>query len=681
MSDKRSNQPDGSDTLQGPAASKVRVILFSGGRGSQVLSEELIGNPRVDLTVAINGYDDGASTGDVRRFLGEALGPSDFRKNGSRLARALRSCAPELVELLDLRLPESHGPEAGRQSLAVLCGRGAADTDFDRALAARRQALPAASADALRDNLEAFLAEPGRSELRFGDCSLGNLVFAGCYLRCGRRFNPAIEAYCALLGLPPGLIENVSDGTNAHLVAIDRDRGLLAREAEIVDATRRNHVRDIFLLDHAPDAAECERLASGPEQELDAFLATHSVEVEPNSRLLDAIAAADLVIYAPGTQHSSLLPSYLTKGLGEAIARNLKAIKLLITNLQEDAEIPDLSAVELVERAVYYLKGRNQRAVPTPSLVTHYLINDPKRVEAGTPYLAPGPIETLEDPRLVRIANYEQGSTGRHNAERLLTPFIESFLERGRVPRVSVLLLDTDSLDKLGQTLLEALRGGLAEVAAEVAFFYASSDRFDDAFVASLPFRLENVTRPGETPAEGFLRTARSEAADYVLLFESSGMYRGEEIVNLVSLLGPRRLDAVWGSRRFSVRAIRESYRLRYRKNPVLGALSYVGSHLLSLSYLLLYGRYLADTLSGARAVRTRYLEGDVDLAHKLLNQQLLSRILGERGEIFETPVRFFSMSPDRVTRTTVWDGLVSLLRILGWRFQRRAAPPAGREG
>ena len=41
----------------------------------------------VSLTVAINGYDDGASTGEVRRFLGERLGPSDFRKNASRLAR------------------------------------------------------------------------------------------------------------------------------------------------------------------------------------------------------------------------------------------------------------------------------------------------------------------------------------------------------------------------------------------------------------------------------------------------------------------------------------------------------------------------------------------------------------------------------------------------------------------
>ena len=56
------------------------------------------------------------------------------------------------------------------------------------------------------------------------------------------------------------------------------------------------------------------------------------------SRDTGRIAEADLLIYAPGTQHSSLLPSYLTRGVGEAIEANLRAIKLLITNLREDAE-------------------------------------------------------------------------------------------------------------------------------------------------------------------------------------------------------------------------------------------------------------------------------------------------------------------------------------------------------
>src|SRR5262245_36660192 len=87
------------------ASGALGVVVFSGGRGSGALVRQLVARPGVSLTVAINGYDDGASTGAVRRFLGDSLGPSDFRKNASRLARALGSCDPALVDALDERLP------------------------------------------------------------------------------------------------------------------------------------------------------------------------------------------------------------------------------------------------------------------------------------------------------------------------------------------------------------------------------------------------------------------------------------------------------------------------------------------------------------------------------------------------------------------------------------------------
>ena len=83
----------------------VKVVLFSGGRGSSALAKQLVVQPNVTLSLLINGYDDGMSTGEVRRFLGDSLGPSDFRKNSTRMASILESAPTELVELLDLRLP------------------------------------------------------------------------------------------------------------------------------------------------------------------------------------------------------------------------------------------------------------------------------------------------------------------------------------------------------------------------------------------------------------------------------------------------------------------------------------------------------------------------------------------------------------------------------------------------
>jgi 2-phospho-L-lactate transferase/gluconeogenesis factor (CofD/UPF0052 family) len=649
----------------------LRVVLFSGGRGSGALTRQLVSNASVDLTVAINGYDDGASTGEVRRFLGDALGPSDFRKNASTLARTLRTCPSAALELLDARLPESYGLSdliALVETFDDLDTAAPADA-FQAAMVRSMVAIDPATRNALVARLRAFRDELRSTARPFvvSDCSVGNLVFAGGFLLCGRAFNRAIDDYCAVVGLPPGLVENVTDGTNAWLIALDADGRLLATEEEIVDATRPNRVREIYLVDRP--LTDTERAAlerAGPDA--GSVIAARRASVALNPRLALKIAAADLIIYAPGTQHSSLFPSYLTPQLADVIAGNLGALKVLVTNIESDAEITGSNAVDLIERAVYYLKNKGQSAIPTPFLITHSLLNDPARAESERPYVPLGPTEAIEDPRLVRIANYEDGLTGRHDAARLLAPFITSITGRHVRTRVAVLLHDGDSVNKIAQTMLEMVRGGIAGVAADVTVFYPGADAIDPHLAARLPFALHHLAS-GEA---AFADAARPGGFDFVLLFESSGMYRGEETVPLLTQLAGGRLDAVWGSRRLSLRDIEESYRFRYRRNLVGGALSKIGSHVLSLACLLLYGRYVTDTLSGVRAVRAAdALDPDVDLAGKDANQVLLARLLRRKAEVLETPVRFVPLSPERVKRTTALDGLRALATLVRHRFSR----------
>ena len=154
-------------------------------------------------------------------------------------------------------------------------------------------------------------------------------------------------------------------------------------------------------------------------------------------------------------------------------------------------------------------------------------------------------------------------------------------------------------------------------------------------------------------------------------------MYIGEDLVEVLSHLPSGRLDAVWGSRRLSVRDVAESMRLRYRHSPWLRIVSQAGSYALSLAYLALYGRYISDTLSGARALRMAYaLTADVDPQDKLLNQRLLSLLMRDRAEFLEVPVRFFALSPERVRRTTLGEGLRSLAMIAWWRLARAPLAP-----
>lgn len=645
-------------------------MLFSGGRGSGALAELLGADARIALTVAINGYDDGASTGEVRRFLGDALGPSDFRKNASRFARLRRTCPPALIDLVDRRLAAAATADDLRTLIAAL-DTGAA------------QAGPAADLDpavrgAVAVRLRRFDEEYQRAgrPIAFADASVGNFVFAGGFLGSGRRFNDAVDDYCALLGLPPGLIENVTDGTNAFLVALDEDDRLLGSEEEIVDATRRNRVREIFLIDRPLADDERSQLAAKPLDERRRLLESRETRPPLNPRLAARLADAQLIIYAPGTQHSSLFPSYLTPGLGRAIAGNLHAIKLLVTNIQTDAEITGRSAVELTDRAAFYLHDKGRATIPTPCLITHFLLNDPAGATAEQPYVPLGRLESLEDPRLVRIGNYEAGQSGRHDAAKVLAPFIDGFIARERsVQRVAVVLDETRSPGKVVQTILEMVRGGIEDLRIDLTVFHACEPDLEPTFRDSLPFPVRRVASATEAERDRVLRDALSNGGfDYVVLFDSSGMYNGEDVASLAAHLTLGRLDAVWGSRRLSVRDIQESYRLRYRHKTVLGAISAVGSHALSLQFLALYGRYVSDTLSGARAVRTSdVLAAECPLAHKLVNHYLLATLLRRRAAMLEIPVQFVAISPDQVRRTSVADGFGAFFIAIRERMRRPA--------
>ena len=64
----------------------------------------------------------------------------------------------------------------------------------------------------------------------------------------------------------------------------------------------------------------------------------------------------------------------------------------------------------------------------------------------------------------------------------------------------------------------------------------------------------------------------------------------------------------------------------------------------------------------------------DLDIGDRMLNQKLLSRLLTARAEILETPVRFYSMSPGQVRRTSIMEGVQALGTIVRERMR-----PAGR--
>jgi len=61
------------------------------------------------------------------------------------------------------------------------------------------------------------------------------------------------------------------------------------------------------------------------------------------SEVLEAIARADILVMAPGSLYSSLIPVFQVPGLAEAVRRNTRALKLLVSNLWVQAGETDRS--------------------------------------------------------------------------------------------------------------------------------------------------------------------------------------------------------------------------------------------------------------------------------------------------------------------------------------------------
>ena len=85
---------------------------------------------------------------------------------------------------------------------------------------------------------------------------------------------------------------------------------MLYSEAEIVELRSNVKIDRIYLLDNPPNKEFFDSLTFEEKN----YLEIHDSYVEITESASRAIKDSDIIIYAPGTQHSSLYPTYMLKG-------------------------------------------------------------------------------------------------------------------------------------------------------------------------------------------------------------------------------------------------------------------------------------------------------------------------------------------------------------------------------
>ncbi|BGP34134.1 hypothetical protein JCM10296v2_005949 [Rhodotorula toruloides] len=119
------------------------------------------------------------------------------------------------------------------------------------------------------------------------------------------------------------------------------------------------------------------------------YLSTHGLEIHPrpNSTFLQSLRDASILVYAPGSLYTSIIPCLALRPVGEVVARGNIAKKVLLLNAMDDRETPEYDAVDYVW-ALAETCGRSfadgQRCEPK-DVVTHlvHLRNGKVEVDEG----------------------------------------------------------------------------------------------------------------------------------------------------------------------------------------------------------------------------------------------------------------------------------------------------------
>src|SRR3954468_4317826 len=215
-----------------------RVVLFCGGSGAAQLVRMYAGMDRVDLTVLVNCYDDGLSTGALRRCIPGLLGPSDVRKNVRNSLRRDRADFAGLDHVLGLRFRDDReGSAVLADPLSVL-----RDARVTGSLTKRSRTSLADAAERFASYLQA-----DDRGLPLRDVALGNIVFAGLYLR-HRDFNESVRAFAEFANVRTRVL-NLTDGGDLRLVALT-DRGTVVPDESGISSLRPSEkLADVFVLD------------------------------------------------------------------------------------------------------------------------------------------------------------------------------------------------------------------------------------------------------------------------------------------------------------------------------------------------------------------------------------------------------------------------------------------------
>jgi 2-phospho-L-lactate transferase/gluconeogenesis factor (CofD/UPF0052 family) len=672
---------------------RINVVLFSGGSGTSSITEALRQHPQIHLQILINAYDDGHSTGRLRKFIPSMLGPSDVRKNINRLMPSTERCHVSLKRLSDHRLPVGIAREDALTLVNAFMNGDHAS--LPAKLATDYRQLSVAQAGEFRALLEAFVAyfheqEAVGNKFDFTDCALGNLLFAGCYLREGRDFNRTVTAFSRFYEVAPDALLNVTLGEDLFLVAEKEDGSVLLAEGDIVAAQSSAKITELYLIDEKVYRASIEN-AKEPAGGWLPLVKEGSRTPRMNPAAAQAIAEADVIVYGPGTQHSSLFPSYLTEGVGEAIAANSTADKIFVGNIVRDFDIQADDVNDLARKFMQAMSRRGELTIEWPQCVSHFFVQGTQAGGADAArYIPFDPAQFMFPVETVRVRDWE-AHEGRHEGgfvldelQQIVQSRIDIELQRIQhmVSIVVPMLNEAATIEEALKSLLLLNFQPLGMTKEIVVVDGGSTDGSKEMAESVRAVRVYQSKTAGRGAA---LRLGIEQSRGSVIaFFPADREYDTEELYGLISSMVQSGFRASFGTRAVKVHDLSEQLKSIYTGKRRLYLTSKYGGMMLSIVTLLLYNRYISDVLTSVKAFDARLLKKlRLSLNGRDLDAEICAKLGLLHEYVSEFPVNYHPRTRSQGKKITIADGLGTLMALVRLRFFSReftaaAAQPKG---
>jgi 2-phospho-L-lactate transferase/gluconeogenesis factor (CofD/UPF0052 family) len=660
--------------------SKINVVLFSGGSGTRSITEALLRHPQIALKILINAYDDGLSTGRLRRFIPGMLGPSDVRKNIGRIMPTVERSQKSLKAISDYRLP-------------VGCSRATALGILDKILLGEYISLPEPLGEAfprvanwqlseLKSFISSFLTYFHQQEalgrtFDFTDCALGNILFAGCYLLQDHDFNLTIRSFSEFYEVPPGMLVNVTMGENLFLVAEKENGVILLNEADIVGSQDASRIRELFLIDEETYFRHVEGAPEPPGGWKELLRAAHRVP-RLNPDAASALTDADVIIYGPGTQHSSLFPSYMTEGVAEAIAANTRADKVFLGNIHRDFDIQEDDASDIARKLMDAMSRKGQVPVEWNSVVSHFFVQGTDENTLSRAKYVPFDESRFQFPlETVKVRDWE-AQEGRHSGGYVLDELRQIVqaridVELARLHHMVSIVIPVLNEEATIERVLRSVTGldfQAQDLTKEVIVVDGgSTDRTVE--IARTVQNVKVFTLNGSSGRGAAMRLGMEKArGNFIVFFPGDAEYDPADIQAVVNSLVNSGFRAVYGTRAVKCTDLTGRLRQVYENNRRLYLTSKYGGMLLSITTLLLYNRYVSDVLSSLKGYDAQLLRSMNLCSEGLdLETEIVAKLSRRQDYLLEIPVSYKPRTRSAGKKIRPMDGLRALFALLRFRW------------